>query len=410
MTRAMTVKQLSAYLRGVFDDEELLHDVTLSGEVFEVSYSDKHTYLTLVEDDVSVKCVHFSSRDNLQKGMRVALRGSVRFYDKKSSVSFCYDEIFLSGNGDKIIAFNELKQRLSLQGYFENRLTLPKYISKVAVLSSREGAAIHDFVKVVRDGCKYVDIVFVPVRVQGENAASEIITALDSTQRLDVDTIVICRGGGSDEDLDCFNDEKLAIAVANSKIPVISAVGHEIDYTLCDYCAGTRAGTPSIAGQIVAERGRAFVDDIVRLNERAIRAINAKYYAVRAKLEMLGARLTKSANTQTAAYKSVISNKIHRACFALEKKYTSMQALLKDEINRLSTAVVANYNSKTVRVEKLSAVLNALNPRRLSENSVQIIYNKKNIRRVGDLSIGDNVFIKFKDGQALATITATEQV
>ena len=145
MNRAMTVAQLSAYLRGVFDDEELLHDVTLTGEVTEVSYSDRHTFITLAEGAYSVRCVHFSARDKIEKGARVALRGSVSFYDKRNSVSFNYSEFFLQGVGDKNARLNELKEKLCALGYFENRPQLPRYIVNVVAVTSPDGAAIRDF-------------------------------------------------------------------------------------------------------------------------------------------------------------------------------------------------------------------------------------------------------------------------
>ncbi|MDE6401596.1 MAG: exodeoxyribonuclease VII large subunit, partial [Clostridiales bacterium] len=260
MNRVMTVAQLSAYLRGVFDDEELLHDVTLTGEVTEVSYSDRHTFITLAEGAYSVRCVHFSSRDKIEKGARVALRGSVSFYDKRNSVSFSYVEFFLQGVGDKNARLNELKEKLAALGYFEDRPQLPKYIVNVVVITSPDGAAIRDFMRVVYDKNPFVKISVYPVKVQGDGAAAQMTQAITRLQSYKTDVIALCRGGGSDEDLDCFNDEKLATAVALSKIPIISAVGHEINYSLCDFCAGTRAGTPSIAGEIVNSRASRIYD------------------------------------------------------------------------------------------------------------------------------------------------------
>ena len=149
MNRTMSVAQLSGYLKGMFDDEELLHDVTLTGEVAEVTYSDRHTFLVLADGDCSVRCVHFSARDNIEKGMRVALRGSVGFYGRRNTVSFVYSEFFMQGVGDKNARLAELKRKLGSLGYFENRPQLPKYLTDVTVITSPDGAAIRDFIRVV---------------------------------------------------------------------------------------------------------------------------------------------------------------------------------------------------------------------------------------------------------------------
>lgn len=406
----MTVKQLSAYLKGVFDDEELLHDVTLSGEVFEVSYSDKHTYVTLTEGDASIRCVHFASRDNLNKGMRVALRGSVRFYDRRTSISFSYSEYFTCGDGEKNAAFNALKQKLKDLGYFENRPKLPKYILNVAVLTSKDGAAVRDFIRVVRDGCRLVNIGVCPVKVQGDGAAAGIVSELSKLQDGGYDVIVLCRGGGSDEDLDCFNDEALAVAVARSKVPIVSAVGHEVDNTLCDFCAGTRAGTPSIAGQIIAMHGQALENDLKDAVSRAFSAVKAKYYRARASLELLGSRLTKSANAVALSARRTVENRIMSARYAIRKKLDKKAFAVNDNAVRLRTAVNNGFGAKRARFDKLSAVLDALDPQKLRERYAEIYRDGKSIKRVEALRVGDSVEIVFADGRATATVNKIDAV
>jgi len=293
----MTVAQLSRYIKGVFDDEELLHDVTLSGEVAEVSYSDKHTYIVLADGNYSVRCVRFFSRDSVQKGARVALHGSVRFYDRRNAVTFAYDELFVCGDGEKNAKLAEIKERLKKLGYFENRPQLPEYVLSVAAVTSPDGAAIRDLIRVVGDRAPFVKIRVYPVKVQGDGAAEQMAAAVRALDGAKIDAIVLCRGGGSDEDLDTFNDETLATAVAESRLPVISAVGHEVDYTLCDCCAGTRAGTPSIAGGIIAARAVALVDDIVLAAQRCRAALSAKYERRRTEVRYLATEVAHAAAT-----------------------------------------------------------------------------------------------------------------
>ncbi len=406
MTREMTVTQLASYLKGVFDDEELLHDVTLSGEIAEVSYSDKHTYLTLSDGAFSVRCAHFRSRDNVQKGMRVALRGSVTFYDRRASVTFVYTDIFVSGSGEKNAALAKLKEKLRAAGLFENRPKLPTYVLNVAVVTSPEGAAIRDFIRVVGDYCNYVRIDVCPVRVQGDGAAEQIVRALEGLRGSGYDAIVLCRGGGSDEDLDCFNDERLAVAVAESKIPVISAVGHEVDYTLCDFCAGTRAGTPSIAGQIVGARAASLMNDIKTLACEAETALVQKYEKRRTNLDRIGLRITGALDAIATARRHDAETTARRGLYALEKKYDAECRTVKDSFDALGRAAERMTEAKWERLNKLAAVLNALDPDKIRKRGYAAVYGAVGaVRSASEIKSGDEVKLVFADGSATAVIT-----
>ncbi len=406
MNRQMTVTQLSRYLKGVFDDEELLHDVTLSGEVSDVSYSDKHTFLVLSEGGFSVRCIHFSSRDKIEKGARVALRGSVGFYDKRTSVTFTYTEFFIQGVGDMNIKLAELKQKLSALGYFENRPQLPKYIVSVAVITSPDGAAICDFMRVVHDKNPFVDIKVYPSKVQGEGAAAQIAEAINKLQTYNTDAIVLCRGGGSDEDLGCFNDETLAVAVANSRIPIISAVGHEIDYTLCDYCAGTRAGTPSIAGEIVNSRASAILTDLFQ-------AIFAVRNAVKSKYDREVMLVNKLGRATTASVSTRIYNGYHKLRFVTAKGAFGLQNRLSVKSNRLSSevknmrqALSAKLSDGKAKVDKLSSLLGALDPHRIIKvGYAAVLRSGQRVMAAAEIASGDEVGLVFADGVATAKIT-----
>lgn len=402
MTRAMTVAQLSRYIKGVFDDEELLHDVTLSGEIAEVSYSDKHTYIVLADGNYSVRCVKFFARDSVQKGARVALHGSVRFYDKRSAVTFVYDELFVCGDGEKNAKLAETKEKLKKLGYFENRPQLPKYVLNVIAVTSPDGAAIRDFLRVVGDKSPFVRVRVYPARVQGEGASAELARAVVTAGKLEPDAIVLCRGGGSDEDLDCFNDEKLATVVANSRVPVISAVGHEVDYTLCDFCAGTRAGTPSIAGEIVNAHATALLADLRALIERAEYAANRKFDAARQTVTRLGGRVERAASDMTARYASDIEFSIRRASYAVAKKLDERNARVRAVAHGLKSACGILIEKKSARLQKLSAVLAALDPERIIKTgyAAAIASDGKRISGVLNVAAGDNVRLVFADGEA----------
>lgn len=403
--RSMTVAQLSSYIKGVFDDEELLHDVTLSGEVVDISYSERHTFLVLAEGDFSVKCVHFSSRDVIEKGAKIALRGSVRFYDKRSSVTFAYSEFFLCGEGAKLARLAALKEKLRMLGYFENRPQLPRYISEVVVVTSPDGAAIHDFIRVVSEKNPFVKIKVYPVKVQGADAANRIAQAIKALQDYKTDAIVVCRGGGGDEDLDCFNDEALAVAVANSRIPIISAVGHEVDYSLCDCCAGTRAGTPSIAGEIVNSRASAITNDLTYAIVDAWNALEKKYTRCREDLERVCGRAERAISVRLVESAHEIERIAMRGYYALEEKERTARVKLEKLADRLYAAIAAAIDRKDVRVQKLSRVLAALDPNRIIKAGyAAAIADGRAVTSVKQLTVGGTARLVFADGSADVTV------
>ncbi len=406
MNRAMTVAQLSAYLRGVFDDEELLHDVTLTGEVTEVSYSDRHTFITLAEGAYSVRCVHFSARDKIEKGARVALRGSVSFYDKRNSVSFNYSEFFLQGVGDKNARLNELKEKLCALGYFENRPQLPRYIVNVVAITSPDGAAIRDFLRVVYDKNPFVKIRVYPVKVQGDGAAAQMAQAIARLQSYRTDVIVLCRGGGSDEDLDCFNDEKLATAVALSEIPIISAVGHEINYSLCDFCAGTRAGTPSIAGEIVNSRASAILNDLASATYGLQSAVGARYDKRVRRLNKLGTSVTAAVSERVNDCFGAVRLAARRVGYAVRSKTENAAMRLSTGAAQLRNAAVKPFNGSRARCDGLAAVLSALDPHRIIKiGYAAVLRGKSSVSGAKQLRKDDEIELVFADGVATATIT-----
>lgn len=412
MNRTMTVAQLASYLKGVFDDEELLHDVTLSGEVADISYSDRHTFLVLAENEYSVRCVRFSSRDNIEKGARVALRGSVGYYDKRGSVSFIYTEFFVCGEGEKKAKLAATAERLRLQGLFENRPKLPEYVADVVAVTSPDGAAIRDFIRVVSDKNPFVRIRVCPVKVQGEGAAAGIARAIERLQSVRTDAIVICRGGGSDEDLDCFNDEKLALAVAASRIPIVSAVGHEIDYTLCDHCAGTRAGTPSIAGEIINARASALVEALIDRIFAGYAALGAKFDERKNRLERVCRRAEYAIGSRVADAKHGVELAIRRGGYALERRLDGERRRVKELANRLLSAATRLYERRADKLDKLSATLKALDPHRIIKSGyAAVISDGRAVTSVRSLEAGKIVKLVFSDGTAVAVVqTITDKV
>ncbi|MBE5730573.1 MAG: exodeoxyribonuclease VII large subunit, partial [Clostridiales bacterium] len=260
MNKILTVSQINNYVKNMFDDELLLHTVTVEGEVFEHKFSGGNTYITLKEGDCVLSCVKFGGKIEFYVGDKIRVTGSMRFFAKGGRVTFIITYASAIGKGELQLKLSELKERLSKEGVFDNNKPLPKFINRIALVTSVEGAVIHDFFSVLeRNGCTYIDVDVYGVKVQGEGADKTIVTALQRIGGRKYDIVVVARGGGSGQDLDCFNTEALARGVYDCAFPVISAVGHEVDFTLCDFSATLRAGTPSIAAEHIVRINEAFV-------------------------------------------------------------------------------------------------------------------------------------------------------
>ena len=254
----LTVSRLTALLRGVL--EENFEQLWVQGEVSNLSYpSSGHCYFTLKDSGAQLRCVMFKSavknlKFRLTDGMALIVRGHVSVYDQRGEYQLICEYMEPAGVGALQTAFVQLKEKLAGEGLFADthKVSLPGFPRKIGVITSPTGAAIHDILNVLQRRFASLEVLLYPVRVQGEGAAQEIACAIDEMNRLaEVDTLIVGRGGGSLEDLWPFNEEVVARAVYRSKIPIISAVGHETDWTICDFVADLRAPTPSAAAELV---------------------------------------------------------------------------------------------------------------------------------------------------------------
>jgi len=254
----LTVTRLTALLRGVLEDN--FEQVWVQGEVSNLSMpSSGHIYFTLKDAGAQLRCVMFkgSARNlkfRLDDGIALIVRGRISVYDQRGEYQLICDYLEPAGVGALQLAFMQLKERLAKEGLFgeQHKRPMPMFPQRIGVVTSPTGAAIHDILNVLRRRFASVDILLYPVRVQGEGSAVEIARAIDDMNRLDqVDVLIVGRGGGSMEDLWAFNEEAVARAVHRSRLPVISAVGHETDWTISDFVADLRAPTPSAAAELV---------------------------------------------------------------------------------------------------------------------------------------------------------------
>ena len=280
---SITVSQLNSYVKVLLESDKNISDLWVSGEIsnLKVYASSGHIYFSLKDEHSVVRAVMFSRNAqslefNPEDGVKVMVRCSVSCYEVSGQYQIYVKTMVPQGVGERYLAFQQLKQRLFKEGLFDDskKKSIPKYPKKLGVITSATGAVIHDIKKVALKRYPLCEIILYPVEVQGKYAHLKMIDAIEYfCKNHSVDVIIIGRGGGASEDLSEFNDESLARAIYSCTIPVISAVGHETDFTICDFVADKRAATPSAAAEIALpdkENLEYIVDDYVRRLKKAV--------------------------------------------------------------------------------------------------------------------------------------------
>lgn len=254
-----TVSELTAYVRELFDLDYRLQALTVSGEISNFTRARSgHLYFTLKDEDAQLKCVMWRSAANRlrffpEDGDAVIAGGHLSVYEAGGVYQLYADTLVPAGRGDLALAFEQLKERLEAEGLFapERKQALPSFPRKIGIVTSADAAALRDILNVLQRRCAFVSVLIAPALVQGNEAPSQLVRALEWLDgREDIDTIIIARGGGSMEDLWSFNDERLARAIYHARHPIICGVGHETDFTIADFVADVRAPTPSAAAEL----------------------------------------------------------------------------------------------------------------------------------------------------------------
>lgn len=350
---AISVKQLNLYVKSLVDSDPRLAFVSVKGEIsnFKNHYSSGHWYFTLKDKDASIRCVMFRSsamrvRFEPEDGLSVIVSGRVSIYEKDGQYQFYCEEMHADGEGDLSLAFRQVKEKLEKEGLFspESKRAIPTFPKKIAVITSDTGAAIQDICNIITRRYPLCTLVICPVSVQGESAVPDMLDALDRVYELpDIDTIIIGRGGGSAEDLSAFNDEKLARKIYESPYPVISAVGHETDFSISDFVADLRAPTPSAAAELA-------VPDIMQLSDNIARFTSGLAYSLKNRYELSNARLQNAVKT--------LKNAVNKNYGDCERKYLNLVNLL-DSLSPLKVmtrgyAAIENENGSVTSVSQLS--------------------------------------------------------
>jgi exodeoxyribonuclease VII large subunit len=392
-----TVSKLNEYADRVLKNDPRLRSIKVSGEISGFKrHSSGHLYFNLKDKDAVVACVMFRSSAASLKivpadGMQVVVHGSVSIYPRDGKYQLYADSMKETGEGELYMQYLLLKDKLEREGVFQNERDLPVLPRCIGVATSRTGAALHDIITVTRRRFPAMRILLAPCQVQGENAPGEIISAINALQRFPYcDVIIVGRGGGSYEDLYCFNDEGVARAIAASRVPVISAVGHETDFTIADFAADRRAPTPSAAAELCCPVYSELMDDTLSLKE------SLGFYASGRLQE---ARKALSGLTGSSA----MANPGH-AVSLLREKLRAVSGALDTGIK---TALLSAESQLMVKKERLKA----LGPAEVMARGYSIVTDEEGniIRSADSLSIDMPVKIRLSDGRASAAVTAVEK-
>ena len=385
---AISVKQLNFYVKSLLEGDKNLVNIAVFGEIsnFKNHYSSGHWYFSIKDNDAAIRCVMFKGNAqrvnfSVSDGMKVVLKGRVSLFEKDGQYQFYAEEMYPLGIGDITAQFELLKSKLSAEGLFdpENKRKLPKFPKRIAVITSETGAAVQDILNILSRRWPVAEIILCPVSVQGELAVPQMIDALDRVYNLaDVDVIIIGRGGGSIEDLWAFNSEDLARKIYESPVPVISAVGHETDFTICDFVADLRAPTPSAAAELA-------VPDILEITDKLDNSKSILKNFLSSKYNYCLAVLEKIEN----------SSFLKNPNFLIEQK----EQLIDNISQRLLNSFDKNVNSFTANFEKCVAKLDALSPLKVITRGYAVAQkNGKTISSVNEININDNINLIFNDG------------
>lgn len=386
--RPFKVSEINQYIKRIFTGDLLLYDVSIEGEVSNFKYHyNGNMYFTLKDDKSKLRCVYFNSDIidciMLEDGMNVVVNGYISVYERDGVYQLYVKNIKKKGTGELFEAFEKLKRKLEAEGLFDAKYkkTIKYLPRKIGVATSSSGAAVKDIISVIKRRMPSTDIIIYPVLVQGEKAPNDICKAIKYfNSRKDIDLIIIGRGGGSIEELWAFNDEQLARTIFNSKLPVVSAVGHETDFTIADFVSDLRAPTPSAAGELVVPN---VADLNYKLDSYLMSLISTFNQAINKKKNELEHIRNKIISDSPI---SIINNDKQR-----------LDMILKDLVKTINQ----NYNNKRKKLEYLGSKLDTLSPLSVLNRGYSIVVDEDEniIRSIKNASIDSILNIILSDGK-----------
>ena len=390
----LNVGQINEYIKKRLDGDPRLTNIAIRGELSNYKiYPSGHHYFTLKDESGAMKCVMFKSsamrlRFRPENGMKVVAIGSVTVYVRDGAYQLYCTGLMPDGVGDLHAAFEQLKAKLGAEGLFDpaHKKPLPKYPGIIGIVTSSAGAAVHDMLRILRKRYPLTKVLLFPVRVQGLEAPGEIAAAIGYANHFHLaDLLIVGRGGGSMEDLWAFNDEQVARAVYASRIPVISAVGHEPDVTICDYVADLRAATPSNGAELAVPDQNALRQNLDAMEEAMAVAIRRRVKSARERLEALSVR------------------PVLRSPLASYESKRKALALLE---NRLISGQSRNLSRQRQRFVGQIAKLDAMSPLKVLTRGYAVVSDARGtiVRSAGAVQPGDEITISVSDGQIHANV------
>lgn len=405
----LTVSQVNAYINKMLKRDVNLRNIYIRGEISNFkTYPSEHSYFTLKDEKSQIPAVMFKGRKHSLKfqpedGMKVIVKGKIEVYERDGKYQLYVSTMTEDGIGNLHVAFEQLKKKLKAEGLFdeEHKKEIPKYPGKIGVVTAQTGAAVRDIITTIESRYPYCEILVFSTLVQGDLAAAQIVRQIKHAQQFDIDTLIVGRGGGSIEDLWPFNEEIVARAIYECEIPVISAVGHEVDFTISDFVADVRAPTPTGAGMI------AVPDE----NE------------VRYKVSQLTGRLNKNMNDMIGQNRAKVENISEKQIFKnpesiYENKVLYLDSLL-NKLNLASSNIISQNRTRLLKIESMPVLRNPeevtkakremflrnvdklkiLNPLLTLKRGYSIAkMNDKVISSAKDVKSGDELDIEFDDG------------
>lgn len=395
----LSISQINEYIRSAMDRDPLLSGVAVRGEISNYKmYPSGHHYFTLKDEGAALKCVMFKGnavrmRFRPENGMKVIAMGKISVYPRDGAYQLYCTAMTVDGVGDLHAAFEQLKAKLGAMGLFEesHKKPLPKYPSTIGIITSSAGAAVHDMLRILRKRYPLTRVKLLPVRVQGVEAPQEIAAAIRYANHHKLaDLMIVGRGGGSIEDLWAFNDERVAYAIYESNIPIISAVGHEPDVTISDYVADWRAATPSNAAELAVPDQEALRQTLDSMSESMVTALTRQLKASQKHLDMLSA--SKCLQSPMAYFQQ------KRDCLVATA-------------NRMISAQDRYLSTKRQRYIALTAKLDAMSPLKVLTRGYAMTQTAEGdlLRSVKQTRVGETIQVSLSDGRIIASVSSVKE-
>ncbi len=391
-TKVYSVDEITICIKNLIEQNENLQNIWIKGEISNFRNSSKaHMYFNLKDESSILGCAMFQRANQYlefipEDGMKVLIRGSLEVYKPRGTYQIIIEEMHLAGKGELYLKFLQIKAKLEKEGLFkeEHKRPIPKYPQIIGVVTSTEGSVIHDIIKVVKRRYPHIKLVIFPSAVQGDDAKYGITQGIRILNQLFVDVIIVARGGGSFEDLWPFNEEIVAREIFNSKIPIVSAIGHETDYTIADFVADKRAPTPSVASELVVPNEIEIYDSLDNLQNR----------------------LCMELKNTLRSYKKQVSNVKDRSFF---RRPMSLIEETKQRLDEMSLNLIKisrdNIRILKIKLKGSTEKLDALSPFSVLKRGYSItIKEGKVISSIKNIKSGDTISTIVKDGEICSTI------